>query len=86
MKIKRDYVIKFVGIFSILTLGVVIGTKVKKCPTIDCPTFENVNKEVKLKKDSLQNETINKINAIDSAATHELDSIWSEYARRYGKN
>lgn len=66
-------------------LGLLVSNSLDDCP--ECPQVPNeIRKERELKRKIIKNETIKKVNYIDSARVEQLDSIWSNYATRYGKN
>ena len=62
----------------------------KKCDPCEILPPVTITKYIKIKhnekKIEIKRDYEKKIDAIDSADVYQLDSIWSEYAKRYGKD
>lgn len=72
--------ISVIGFFFVGRLSVQCEDCLIPEPVIKYIKIEHHEKEIEIKR-----EFEKKINSIDTISEPKLDSIWAEYARRYGK-
>ena len=86
---SKDIIIAI--LIAIIGLAAAFGGYIsKKCDPCEVLPPVTITKYIKIKHNEKQIEIKRdyekKIDAIDSADVFQLDSIWSEYAKRYGKD